>query len=241
MQLQDTVAVIVGGGRGLGRAIALGFAEQGATVVVAARSTDEIAETVWLIEEHGKQAFAIATDVRDSQQVATLVQETLRVAGVPQVLVNSAGIGRRAPLLETSEAMWDELHSTLLRGTFLVTRAFLPHFIEQKRGNIINIGAPVEKLAMPGFSAYSAAKHGVHGLSAAWAKEFRRYSINVNVLHPGGFANTRLMREAAPEVNKGLIEPDAVVEAAVYLASQPPRGLTGEIIDTSVWQMPVAS
>ncbi len=238
MQLANKIAVIIGGGRGIGRAIALAYAAQGAKVVVAARTLDEIAETVWLIEEQGQQAQAIPVDVRDSAQVDALVAETLRTAGAPQILVNSAGIGRRAPLLETSEAMWDDLHTTLLRGMFLTTRAFLPHFIEQKQGNIINLGAPVEKLAIPGFSAYSAAKHGVHGLSAAWAKELRRYGINVNVLHPGGFANTRLMREAAPEVNKGLIEPDAVVAAAIYLAAQPARGLTGEVIDTSSWQPP---
>lgn len=240
MQLENKIAVIIGGGRGIGRAVALAYAREGAKVIVAARSADEIAETVWLIEEQGQhqQAIAIPVDVRDSTQVDALVAETLRLAGKPQILVNSAGIGRRAPLLETSEATWDELHSTMLRGTFLATRAFLPHFIEQKQGNVINIGAPVEKLAVPGFSAYSAAKHGVHGLSAALAKELRRYSINVNVLHPGGFANTRLMREAAPEINKGLIDPEAVTVAAIYLAAQPPRGITGEIIDTSNWQPP---
>ncbi|NJK79393.1 MAG: SDR family oxidoreductase [Chloroflexaceae bacterium] len=238
MQLSNKTAVVVGGGRGIGRAIALGFANAGANVVVAARSTDEIAETVWLIEETGHRARAITVDVRDSQQVEQFVEQTIKLLGAPQILVNSAGVARRVPALETSEETWDLLHTTLLKGTFLVTRAFLPHFIEQKGGNIINIGAPVDKLAIPGFSAYSAAKHAVHGLSLAWAKEFRRYSINVNVLHPGGFADTRLMREAAPEVDKGLIAPESVVDAAIYLAAQPPRGVTGEIIDTRKWEPP---
>lgn len=237
MQLQNKVAVIVGGGRGIGRAIALAYAEHGATVVVAARSSDELAETVWLIDEIGNApAHALTVDICDSQQIDHLVAETLRLVGTPHILVNSAGIGFKAPLLETSEDHWNRIHDTLLKGMYLTIRAFLPAFIEQKQGNIITIGAPLEKLAIPGFAAYSAAKYGVQGLTLALAKELRRHSINVNLLHPGGFADTRLMRETVPEVNKGLLSPDSITEAAVALATQPPRGRTGEIINSQQWQ-----
>jgi 3-oxoacyl-[acyl-carrier protein] reductase len=233
--LADKIAVVTGGGRGIGRAIALAYARQGARVIVAARSADEIEETAWLIEETGQHAHAIATDIRQSEQVDQLVEQTLHTYGPPHIIVNSAGVGWRAPLLETSEDRWDAVHETLLKGTYLVCRAFLPALLEQRQGNIINIGAPIEKLALPDFAAYCAAKYGVEGLTRALAKELRRHGINVNALHPGSFADTRLLRDIAPEASKGIAPPESVADAALFLASQQPRGQTGSIINAQEW------
>jgi 3-oxoacyl-[acyl-carrier protein] reductase len=236
MKLQNTVAIITGAGRGIGRAVALGYAREGARVVVAARSADEIAETVWLIEELGHQAHAVQTDVRDSEQVDHLVAQTLQHYGAPDILVNSAGIGLRAPLVEINEEQWDTVHETLLKGTYLATRACLPHMADQGRGNIINIGAPIEKLALPGFSAYCSAKYGVEGLTRALAKEVRRHGININALHPGGYIDTSLMRQIAPEASKGVLPPDDIVQAAIVLAAQKPKGRSGEVINAHTWE-----
>jgi 3-oxoacyl-[acyl-carrier protein] reductase len=238
MQLTETIAVITGGGRGIGRAIALAYAREGARVVVAARTTDEIAETAWLIRDMGQQAHAVQADVRLSQHVEHLVTQTLQTYGPPQVVVNSAGVAQRAPLHETTEETWDAMHDTLLKGTYMVTRAFLPHLVEQGHGNIINIGAPIEKLALPGFAAYCAAKYGVEGLTRALAKELRRHGINVNALHPGASADTQLQRDLMPEAKKGIVSPDQVTDAAIFLATQPPRGQSGDIINTHEWQAP---
>ncbi len=235
MQLKEKIAVITGAGRGIGRAIALAYAREGARVVVAARSADEIAETVWLIEELGQQAHAVRVDVRDSGQVDHLVAQTLHAYGKPHIIVNSAGVGLRASLDETDEALWDTVHETLLKGTYLVTRAFLPGLSEQKHGNIINLAAPVEKLILPGFAAYASAKYGVEGLTKVLAKELRRHGINVNAIHPGGPADTQLMRQMTPEIKKGVMDPDSVTSAAIVLATQGPRSQSGEIIDTSAW------
>lgn len=241
MNFAHTIAVITGAGRGIGRAIALALAEQGAQVVVAARSPDEIAETAWLIGEIGQRAHARPVDVQSRESVEDLAAWTLHTLGTPHILVNSAGVGLRAPLEETTDAQWDAVHATLLRGTYLVIRAFLPAMKAQRQGSIINIGAPLDKLAMSGFTAYCAAKYGVEGLTRALARELRPHGIAVNALHPGGFADTRLLRATAPEAASKpgkLLPPDSVAAAALFLAAQGPRGTTGSVLDAQAWSQP---
>ncbi len=232
MQLQGKTALVTGGGRGIGRAIALAFAREGAAVVVAARSADEVAETAWLIEEMGQRAMGVAADIRQSAEVARLVAQTKEQYGPTHILVNSAGVGLRTPVNETSEEQWDAVIDTLLKGSFLLAQAVIPQMIELGGGNIINIGAPLERIAVPGFAAYYAAKSGVDGLTRVMAKDLRRFGINVNTLHPGGFVDTRMVRETVPEVSKGLLSTDEIAAAAVALAALAPRGQTGQTVDS---------
>jgi 3-oxoacyl-[acyl-carrier protein] reductase len=232
VQLQGKTALVTGGGRGIGRAIALAFAREGAAVVVAARSADEVAETAWLIEEMGQRAMGVAADIRQSAEVARLVAQTKEQYGPTHILVNSAGVGLRTPVNETSEEQWDAVIDTLLKGSFLLAQAVIPQMIELGGGNIINIGAPLERIAVPGFAAYYAAKSGVDGLTRVMAKDLRRFGINVNTLHPGGFVDTRMVRETVPEVSKGLLSTDEIAAAAVALAALAPRGQTGQTVDS---------
>lgn len=234
MQLSGKTALVTGGGRGIGRAIALAFAREGAAVVVAARSADEVAETAWLIEDMGQRGLGVAADVRDGAQVSRLVAQAQEQYGPVHILVNSAGVGLRAPVQETSEEQWDTVIDTLLKGSFLLAKAVIPHMVELGGGNIINIGAPLERIAVPGFAAYYAAKSGVDGLTRVMAKDLRRFGINVNTLHPGGFVDTRMVRETVPEVSKGLLATDEIAAAAVALAALPPRGQTGQTFDSHV-------
>lgn len=231
MKLSGTTALITGGGRGLGRAIALALAQQGAAVAVAARSADEVAETAWLVEEQGGRALALVADVRRRADVVALAGEVAERLGLIGILVNSAGVGLRAPVHETSEEQWDAVLDTLLKGTFLAAQAVIPQMIERGGGNIINLGAPLDKIATPGFAAYYAAKCGLDGLTRVMAKDLRRYGINVNALHPGGFADTRLMRSTVPEVRTGLLPPEMIGPAAVRLAALSPRAQTGQVLD----------
>lgn len=128
----------------------------------------------------------------------------------------------------------------MVRGTMLVTRAFLPAMIAQKRGNIINLAAPLDRIITPGFATYTATKYAVEGLTRTLAAELRRYGINVNGLHPGGFVDTTMVREVmgepgSPGFPAHLLDPSIITPAALALAAQPRRGLSGDIIDAVAW------
>ncbi|HEX6291772.1 MAG TPA: SDR family oxidoreductase [Herpetosiphonaceae bacterium] len=235
MDLEGHVAIVTGASRGLGRTIALALAEEGAALVLVSRNGKALDEVAAQIEGLGREALVVACDVREPTQVSALVAQTLSAWSRIDVLVNSAGVALRRPFVAIEPTDWDAVVDTLLKGTFLVTQAVLPTMIAASRGNIINLVAPLEKITVPGFSAYSAAKFGVVGLTQALGKELRRYSINVNGLHPGGFADTTMVRDAVPEWSQDLLDPAVITPAAVALATQPPRGLTGNIIDALAW------
>ncbi|MBO9337738.1 SDR family NAD(P)-dependent oxidoreductase [Chloroflexus sp. MS-CIW-1] len=231
MTLTGIHALVTGGGRGLGRASALALARAGAMVSVLARSADEVAETVWLIEENGQRALGLTADVRASDQLDRAVSQARDHFGPIRVLVAAAGIGLRAPIQETTEEQWDAVVDTLLKGVFLSAKAVIPQMIEGGGGNIIVIGAPLDRIAVPGFATYYAAKAGVDGLARVMAKDLRRFGINVNIVHPGGFADTLMVRTTVPEVRTGLLSPDEIGPAVVELAALPPRSQTGQTID----------
>jgi NAD(P)-dependent dehydrogenase (short-subunit alcohol dehydrogenase family) len=235
MKLDGQVAIITGASGGLGRAVALALAEEGAALVLAARSGQALNDLATQIEGLGREALVVRCDVREPQQVDDVITRTLAEWNRIDVLVNSAGVALRRPATEIDAAAWDEVVDTLLKGTFLMTRAVLPTMIAAKRGNVINLHAPLDKIAVPGFSAYTAAKWGVEGLTKTLGKELRRYSININGVHPGGFADTAMVRENVPELKGGLLDPSVITPAVVALATQPPRGLTGTTIDAQAW------
>lgn len=236
MALNGRTALVTGGGRGLGRAVALALAQSGAAVAVVARSGDEVAETAWLIEEQGGLALALQADVRRAAQVSEAVHRASEALGPLHILVNCAGVGLRAPVHETTEAQWDAVVDTLLKGTFLACQAVLPQMFQLGGGNIINVTAPLDRITVPGFAAYYAAKCGVDGLTRVMAKDLRRFGVNVNAVHPGGFADTRLVRETVPEVRAGFLPPDELGAAVVALAALPPRAQTGQSVDAHKWQ-----
>jgi 3-oxoacyl-[acyl-carrier protein] reductase len=235
MDLEGQVAIVTGASKGLGRAIALALAEEGASLVLVARNGQALNELATQIEGMGRDTLVVACDVRDPGQVHTMVDRTLAEWSRIDVLVNSAGVALRRPFVEIDSPSWDAVVDTLLKGTYLVTQAVLPTMIAAKRGNIINLSAPLEKISVPGFSAYTAAKFGVAGLTQTLGKELRRYGININGLHPGGFADTAMVRENVPELKQDLLDPAIVTPAALALATQPPRGLTGSTIDALAW------
>lgn len=236
MVLSGKTALISGGGRGLGRAMALALAQAGAAVAVVARTADEVAETAWLIEEQGGRGLGLTADVGVAEQVAAAVAQAHERFGPIHILINSAGVGLRQPVHETTEAQWDQVVDTLLKGTFLCCKAIVPQMIQLGGGNIINVTAPLDRITTPGFAAYYAAKCGVDGLTKIMAKDLRRYGINVNAVHPGGFADTRMVRETVPEVRSGLLSVDEIGPAAVALAALPPRAQTGQTVDAHQWR-----
>ncbi len=237
MRLNTQTVVVTGASRGLGRAIALAMAEEGANVVLAARDGQALNAVAAMIDQLGRAALVVCCDVREPNAVTALAERALSEFGQIDTLVNSAGLALRRPIAEVTLAEWDDVFNTLVRGTMLATQAVLPAMIARKRGNIINLAAPLERIELPGFATYTAAKYAIAGLTKTLAKELRRYNINVNGLHPGGFADTQMVRDmmGTAGASGGLLDPSIVTPAAVALAAQPGRGLSGDIIDAIAW------
>ena len=238
MQLDGQTALVTGASRGLGRAIALALAEEGANVALAARDEQALEAVAATIQQLGREALVVRCDVRDPAAITSLAGRVLGNFGQVDTLVNCAGVAVRRPATEMPVADWDDVFDTLVRGTLLVTQAVLPAMIARKRGNIINLAAPVERVEQPGLAAYAAATYAVVGLTKTLAGELRPYGINVNGLHPGGLADTAMVRGVmgdAGSVPGGLLDPAIITPAAIALAAQPGGGLSGDIVDAVAW------
>ena len=233
------VAVITGGSRGLGRAIAKEFAQEGAKVVVGARPqspsglTGTVAETVADIQAQGGEAIEIPCDVSDEAQVKDMVRRVMERHGRIDVLVNNAGLMILGEtLLEIDPDRWDQVVAVNVRGPYLVSRAVVPVMMEQKRGSIINIGSGMAGDPKAGGGVlYSSSKAALHMFSYCLADEVREHNIAVNILSPGGLKSEG---SAAIPWTQGdwhtRVEPEAVGPCAVYLALQDGRSFTGQLV-----------
>ncbi|HIB86626.1 TPA: SDR family oxidoreductase [Candidatus Poribacteria bacterium] len=236
MQLKDKVIIVTGGGRGIGEAIAVGYAQEGAKVVVAARSIGQLDQVVEKIQSQGGQAISVPTDARFLPQVENLVQQTVDQFGKIDVLVNNAGINPRGLFLDSTEEEWEQSWQINVVGVVHCCRTVLPVMKAQGRGNIINIGSGMGQVGRGNLSVYCASKFALHGLSQAIAEEVWEDGIIVNVLIPGPVKTelSRPMWEGAGEVQASSDpwkDPEQVVPSAVFLAAQPPSsGMTGQIL-----------
>lgn len=241
MKLKDKVAIVTGGSRGLGRAIALGFAKEGAHVVVAARTEVEnkqlpgtIYETVQEIKALGKEALAVRCDVTDEQSVGQLIQVTVDQFGRIDVLVNNAGIAFYYPILETPLKRWEIVLKVNLIGAFLCSKAVLPQMIKQKSGSIINISSLAaderDEGTVPTGVAYAVSKAGLDRLTLGLATEVGKYNIAVNAVKPHRVVDTDGMRLWQPKADKSLWQSaEMMVQATILLANQDSKGITGTI------------
>lgn len=205
MPLGGKVALVTGGGTGIGRAIALALAEQGATVVVVYRTSQASAEDVVAeITAEGGQAVALQGDVTEGAQVGSLVSQVLTDFGALDIVVNNAGLTRDGLLLRMSETDWDAVLDTNLKGAFLTTRAALKPMLKQKRGKIVNITSVIGLMASPGQANYAAAKAGLIGFTRTVAKEVAGRHIQVNAVAPG-FVETAMTERLTPERKADLL------------------------------------
>src|SRR6266853_3349334 len=175
--------LVTGGGRGIGRAVALAFAEPGSTVAVASRTRSELQETGAAIEKRGAQALILTVDVTDEGSVAAAFKIVSDAGGGIDVLVNNAGIGGGKPLDKTDTASWRRVLDTNVWGTFLVTRQAVP--LLHDGGRVINISSVLGRFGVPGYTAYCASKHAVIGFTRALALELAGRKITVNAVCPG--------------------------------------------------------
>jgi 3-oxoacyl-[acyl-carrier protein] reductase len=233
--LDGKVAVVTGASRGIGLAIATRFAAAGARVAICSRASDaagekRLADAVEKIEHAatpGTPVVWLRCDVARFEDARHLHAAVDKELGVPDLVVNNAGTVVRARLVETSEAEWDAVVDANLKGTFNVTRVFLPEMRERKRGRIINIASISGRQGTARLTAYCAAKHGVVGLTRALAEETRDVGIQVNAICPGSVDTEMLAGSGFP----ALMSADDVADVALWLAGDAPAALTGACID----------
>ncbi|MDR3540857.1 MAG: 3-oxoacyl-[acyl-carrier-protein] reductase [Desulfosporosinus sp.] len=237
MMLNDSVAIVTGSGRGIGRAIALELAAAGAKVVVnyAGRS-DKAEETAKLIREAGGESLTVQADVSRADDVDRLIQTTLDHYGKIDILVNNAGITRDSLLLRMKEADWDAVLATNLKGVFLCTKAVSKGMLKQRSGVIVNISSVVGLSGNAGQANYAAAKAGVVGFSKSVAKEFAPRGIRVNVVAPGYIITD--MTETLPEgVQSDILRaiplgrlgrPEDIAKMVRFLVSSEAAYITGQ-------------
>jgi len=221
VRLAGQVALVTGAGRGIGRAVAVAFAREGARVVLAARSARELSAVQREIEAAGGAALVVPTDVRQEPAVAALISRALAEHGRIDCLVTAAGLAAFASVADIKTEEWDQLMAVNLRGAFLSCRAVLPTMMAQRRGTIINIGSVVTSRALPGSAAYTATKYGVLGFSRVLAEEMRSHGVRVGVLSAGATDTPLWDAVAAPPDRSRMLQPEQIAEAALFMASVP--------------------
>jgi fengycin family lipopeptide synthetase B len=231
VKLKDKVAIVTGGGRGIGREIALLFASEGAKVVVSARSPEEIKKVAEAIVADGGEALGVQADVSSEKDAQQMVEQTLAKFGKIHILVNNAGILRSGPIAAVDSEEWRRVIEINLMGTFYCTKAAVPHLIEQRWGRIINIASRSGKIGHPFMSAYCASKHGVVGLTKSLAEELAPLNITVNAICPGVVETDMVPETIKEQVGGGIIKPRQIAELALYLAGEGSSPVNGEAIN----------
>ena len=239
--LKGKTAIITGSGRGIGRAIALAMAEQGANIVVNDVNMESAGEVVAEIEAMGRQAIAVKADVTSEEQIKQMIETCINRFGKLDILVNNAGIIQTAPVTEIDGKDWDRVMEVNLKGVFLCCKAALAPMKAQHGGKIINIASVAGKRGggLLGNSCYSASKGGVIAFTKSLARESGPFGINVNAITPA-FTDTEMTRSIAPDKKEFIIkmlplgrvgQPSDIAGAVCFLASSMSDYMTGEIMD----------
>ena len=239
--LKGKTAIITGSGRGIGRAIALAMAEQGANIVVNDVNMESAGEVVAEIEAMGRQAIAVKADVTSEDQIKAMIETCINRFGKLDILVNNAGIIQTVPVTEIDGKDWDRVMEVNLKGVFLCCKAALAPMKAQHGGKIINIASVAGKRGggLLGNSCYSASKGGVIAFTKSLARESGPFGINVNAITPA-FTDTEMTRSIAPDKKEFIIkmlplgrvgQPSDIAGAVCFLASSMSDYMTGEIMD----------
>jgi NAD(P)-dependent dehydrogenase (short-subunit alcohol dehydrogenase family) len=250
MKLRDKTALVTGASRGIGRAIALAFADEGATLALCSRSMPALEKLAREVESRGRRAIAVELDVTDQGSIDAAKKRVAEKLGPIQILVNNAGIAKSVKVLDMDDEHWLSHIDINLTGAFRVTRAFLGELVEGGWGRIINLASTAGKVGFRYTAAYCASKHGLVGFTRALALETALSGVTVNAICPGYVATdmaveaarniaektgrspeeaTRWLKKQSPQ--NRLVEPEEVAAVAVMLASDAARGVNGQAIN----------
>jgi NAD(P)-dependent dehydrogenase (short-subunit alcohol dehydrogenase family) len=216
-RFDGSVAVVTGGGRGIGAAIARALAAEGAAIIVAARTIDRIEKVAGEIQKTGGKAWAVPCDVTDPASVHSLAQAAGRRAGVVDILINNAGAAHSAPLTKIALEDWNRVLAVNATGTFLCTQAFIPAMLMRKKGSVVNVASVAGLAGVRYIAAYAAAKHAVIGLTRSVAAELEGTGVTCNAVCPG-FVDTDMTKESVARV-VGKTGKDAEATLAAMLAA----------------------
>jgi NAD(P)-dependent dehydrogenase (short-subunit alcohol dehydrogenase family) len=222
-KLDGKTAIVTGGNRGIGAAIARAFAGEGCAVVLAARDEARLSETAGELEASGAAVLAVPTDVTDEAEVERLFAQTKERFGRLDILVNNAGAFDGGPLDELTLETWEKVMAVNLRGPFLCTRAAFRIMKEQRGGRIINIASISAQRVRPNSAPYSTSKHGLWGLTQCAALEGREFGISASCLHPGNTENERRAQQLTPQDQEPMMTCDELAQTALLMASLPPH------------------
>lgn len=239
-RIDGQVALITGGGRGLGRAMAVGLARAGADVVVVARREADLAETVAAVEAVGRRGLAVVGDVADVAAAPRAVDAALATFGRIDILINNAGLYDMDPIEQTEDEAWQAVLDVNLMGSFRFAKAVGPHFLKQGSGKVVNIASVLGTFGVGEATAYCTAKAGVMGFTRSLAVEWGGKGIAVNAIAPGLFdtdmsAGVMQTKEVYDGIVAGIPrgrhgEPDEIVGTAVYLCSPASNHVLGQVI-----------
>ncbi len=234
MLLRDKVALVTGASRGIGRAISLGFAAEGADLIICARTESQIRALAEEIRAKGRRCLGVVASVENETEVNRMVEEGLAMFGRIDILVNNAGLSNPKPFLETTMADWDEALNVNLKGVILCMRAVLPGMLRRGSGKVINIASAAGLRGLPGSTAYAASKAAVIALTQALGDELMGRGIRINVVCPGPVKTELLdrspVRNFVVKDPATILPPEDVVGTALYLASDLSGGLNSQII-----------
>ena len=238
--LEGKVAIVTGGSRGFGKAMALGLADAGADVVVASRTQADLDKVAEEIKGRGRRSLAVATDTTNLESIKNLGAKTIETFGKVDVLVNNAGQGTNIPFLNITEEEWDRIISVNLKGYFLCTQVIGGYMFKAKSGRIINISSTMGSYPLPFLTHYAASKGGINALTKCLAQEWANRGVTVNAIAPSYFATdmnknsmedkaiSQLIMSKTPLNRWGQVE--ELVGLVVYLASDASSFMTGAII-----------
>jgi NAD(P)-dependent dehydrogenase (short-subunit alcohol dehydrogenase family) len=219
--------VITGAGRGIGKAAAFAFAARGCHIALLSRNPAEVALVAQELGERGAHVVGLVCDVSDAGAVEAAKSRVLAELGTPHAIINNAGVIRRGRVHELSESDWDLNLNVNLKGTFLVTRAFLPRMLEARRGRIVNVASISATLGTAGASAYCAAKWGVVGFTKSLCEELRGTGLQTMAVLPGSVDTEMLKGSGFP----AQMRPETVAESLLYAALDAPDAMNGACID----------